>query len=350
MSRLGNIDTSHKRLPDNNDDEPLTSTMNDMRRASIASNQEPLASTMNEMRRASTASNQGASGQVSSPRVNIKTKWQQYGTTIAGGNCQGKQLNQLSSPYGIYIDDDDQCIYIADCDNHRILEWKYNAEIGQTAAGGNGYGNRMDQLNGPTDMIVDQQNDSLIICDLGNRRVVRWFRRNATKEETIISDVDCYSLTMDNYGDLYISDFEQHEVRRWKIGETNGIIVAGGNGKGNHLNQLNQPTSLFMKGANEGIVVAGGQGEGNSLTQLSYPEGVFVDHWGHVYVADSYNHRIMRWLKGSKEGRIIVGGNGKGEQPNQFNLLRGLSIDRQGNLYVADNSNHRVQKFEIDLN
>ncbi|CAF1187404.1 unnamed protein product [Rotaria sordida] len=333
-----------------------------------ASNQEPLASTMNEIRRASTASDQGAS--VSSSYVNIKTKWQQHGITIAGGNGQGKQLNQLSSPYGIYIDDDDQCIYIADCDNHRIVEWKYNAEIGQVVAGGNGYGNRMDQLNGPTDVIVDQQNDSLIICDLGNRRVVRWPRRNGTKGQTIISDIDCYNLTMDNNGDLYISDFERHEVKRWKIGDTNGTIVAGGNGKGNHLNQLNQPTSLFvdqdhsvyvsdcgnhrvmkwMKSAKEGIIVAGGQGEGNSLAQLSYPEGVIADQWGHVYVADSYNHRIIRWLKASKEGRIVVGGNGKGEKPNQFNLLRGLSIDRQGNLYVVDNSNHRVQKFETDLN
>ncbi|CAF4966474.1 unnamed protein product [Rotaria sp. Silwood1] len=348
--------------------EPLPSTTNEMRRASTTSNKEPLASSMNEIRRASTTSNQGASG--SSLPINIKTKWKQHGTTIAGGNGQGKQLNHLFSPYGIYVDDDNQCIYIADCDNHRIVEWKYNAEIGQVVAGGNGFGNRMDQLNGPTDVIVDQQNDSLIICDLGNRRVVRWSRRNGTKGQTIIPDIDCYSLTMDNNGDLYISNFEQHEVRRWKIGETNGTIVAGGNGKGNRLNQLNQPTSLFvdqdhsvyvsdcgnhrvmkwMTGAKEGIVVAGGQDEGNSLTQLSYPEGVFVDHWGHVYVADSYNHRLIRWVKGSKEGRVIVGGNGKGEQPNQFNLLRGLSIDCQGNLYVVDNSNHRVQKFEIDLN
>ena len=32
----------------------------------------------------------------------------------------------------------------------------------------------MDQLNRPTDVIVDKKNDSLIICDQGNRRVVRW--------------------------------------------------------------------------------------------------------------------------------------------------------------------------------
>ncbi len=94
---------------------------------------------------------------ISFSQININTKWKQYGFTIAGGNGEGDQLNQLSSPFGIYVDDDDQCIYIADCDNHRIVEWKYGAKIGQVVAGGNGNGkgNRMDQLNEPTDVIVD---------------------------------------------------------------------------------------------------------------------------------------------------------------------------------------------------
>jgi DNA-binding beta-propeller fold protein YncE len=77
---------------------------------------------------------------------------------------------------------------------------------------------------------------------------------------------------------------------------------------------------------------------------------MIVDHLGNVYVADTNNHRIMRWSKGSKEGQIIVGGNGSGQQSNQLNYPTGLSFDRLGNLYVADLSNNRVQKFEIDLN
>ncbi len=83
-------------------------------------------------------------------------------------------------------------------------------------------------------------------------------------------------------------------------------------------------------------------------TQLYYPEGVIVDHWGNVYVADSWNRRIMRWTPGSSEGSIVVDGNGKGQQSNQLNGPRGLSFDRQGNLYVADLGNNRIQKFEID--
>jgi hypothetical protein len=38
----------------------------------------------------------------------------------------------------------------------------------------------------------------------------------------------------------------------------------------------------WMKDAKEGIVVSGGQGKGNNLTQLSHPIGVIVDHLGNV--------------------------------------------------------------------
>ncbi|CAF1478908.1 unnamed protein product [Adineta steineri] len=301
--------------------------------------------------------------------ININTKWKQHGITIAGGNGDGNQLNQLHRPCGIYVNDDQQTIYITDLINSRIVEWKYGAKNGQVVAGGNREENQSDQLSCPADVIVDKKNDSLIICDFINRRVVRWSRQNGTHVETIIYDIHCQGLTMDNNGNLYVSDCAKNEVRRWKQGERKGTIVAGGNGQGNHLNQLDNPTYIFvdedqsiyvsdhknhrvmkwMKGAKEGIVVAGGNGEGNSLTQLSNPEGVTVDHLGNVYVADCYNDRIMRWCEGSYEGSIILGGNGKGEQSNQFNEPTGLSFDVQGNLYVVEYWNHRVQKFDIDF-
>jgi DNA-binding beta-propeller fold protein YncE len=103
-----------------------------------------------------------------------------------------------------------------------------------------------------------------------------------------------------------------------------------------------------VEGAKQGIVVAGGQGKGNGLTQLSNPYGVVVDQLGTVYVAEGGNARIMRWVKGATQGSVIVGGNGKGGQSNQLNGPVGLSFDRHGNLYVIDWRNHRVQKFNIE--
>ncbi|CAF1511978.1 unnamed protein product, partial [Rotaria sp. Silwood1] len=305
----------------------------------------------------------------SSTNIHSNARWQQNGITIAGGNRQGNGINQLSDPRGLYVDND-QTIYVAEWSNHRIMEWKRGATNGQVVAGGNGQGSGDHQLNYPYDVIIDKERDSLIICDCLNRRVVRWPRRNGTSGETIISDIYCWGLTMDENGSLYVTDVEKHEVRRYRRGESQGTVVAGGNGSGNRLDQLSYPSYVFvdrdhsvyvsdegndrvmkwMEGAKQGIVVAGGQGYGNGLTQLSSPQGVVVDQLSTVYVADIGNNRIMRWPKGATQGSVIVGGNGSGEQSNQLNGPIGLSFDRHGNLYVVDWGNRRVQKFTIDFN
>ncbi|CAF4951514.1 unnamed protein product, partial [Rotaria socialis] len=154
--------------------------------------------------------------------------------------------------------------------------------------------------------------------------------------------------------DLYVSDTQKDEVRRYQLGEKNGTLVAGGNGEGDELNQLNGPAFLFVdrqqnvyvsdinnhrimkwnKDATEDIVVAG---------------GIFVDTLGTLYVADYDNHRVLRWTQGDKkQGTVIVGGNGPGAEANQFKNTVGLSFDRHGNLYVADMGNDRVQRFSIE--
>ncbi|CAF2824869.1 unnamed protein product [Rotaria sp. Silwood2] len=249
------------------------------------------------------------------------------------------------------------------------MQWKMGDTNGQVVAGGNGKGNRLDQLDRPTNVLVNKETDSLIMCNFGNQRVVRWSRRSGTIQgEILISNIDCGGLFMDDQRYLYISDWIKHEVRRYKIGDKNGTLVAGGNGKGAGLNQLNFPTYIFVNqqqsvyvsdkenhrvmkwdtDAKEGIVVAGGQGYGDALTQLRYPKGLFVDTLGTIYVVDSINDRVMRWPKGAKQGSIVVGGNGEGEGANQFDGVFGLSFDRHGNLYVTDWGNHRVQRFDIE--
>ena len=162
--------------------------------------------------------------------IRQNTVWLQNGFTVVGGNGKGNALNQLNSPVGIYVDED-QTIYVTDYDNNRIVEWKLGATTGQVVAGGNGKGNKTNQLKCPTDVIADKERNHLIICDRDNRRVVQWSRRNSTNGQTIIPNIACSRLAMDYNGDLYISDLEKNEVRRWKMNDTYGTIVAGGNGK-----------------------------------------------------------------------------------------------------------------------
>jgi sugar lactone lactonase YvrE len=161
------------------------------------------------------------------------------------------------------------------------VEWKYGATNGRVVAGGNGRGNNANQLDHPRDVVVDKNTNTLLICDRDNRRVVRWSLQNGTSGNTIISGIDCGRLAMDDKGYLYVSDYKKHEVRRWKVGDTNGVLVAGGNRQGNDLNQLNGPTFLF------------------------------VDENQSVYASDTKNHRVMKWMKDAKEGIVVDGDNNR---------------------------------------
>ena len=300
-------------------------------------------------------------------------RWAPKGVTVAGGHRKGHALNQLNCPLAHFVHEEDT-IVIADWGNARIVEWKCGMTTsGRVLAGGNGEGNRLDQFSCPTDVIVDKMNnnESFIVGDYENRRVMRYSRRSDTRcGEIIVNDTDCSGLAMDDEGSLYVTDVRKHEVKRYRQGETTGIVVAGGNGQGDRLNQLSEPRYVcvdkdqtvyvadkgnhrvikWMKNANEGIVVAGGRGEGHDLTQLSDPQGVLVDARGTLYVADTGNRRVMRWCHKATHGTVVLGGIGKGNASDQFNSPIVLSLDRHGHLYVADGRNHRVQRFALRQN
>ncbi|CAF1687345.1 unnamed protein product, partial [Adineta ricciae] len=248
-------------------------------------------------------------------------KWKQHANTIAGANGAGDRLFQLNEPQAIYLDEFSN-MYVVDHANHRLVQWKWNAKQGEIIAGGNGKGKRLDQLNGPTDVIVDERNFTFIIADQGNKRVVQWSKYN--QQEILIENIDCYGLAMDKQGYIYVSDVEKNEVRKWKIGDKEGKLVAGGNGEGDQLNQLSSPTYLVVddeqsvyisdnsnnrvmkwkKGAKEGVIIAGGHGHGDDFNQLYDPSGLIIDQWGRIYISDHLNHRVMGWSEGDKEGEM----------------------------------------------
>ena len=93
------------------------------------------------------------------------TRWSQNGVIVAGGNGYGNAVNQLSFPYGLDIDDDNQSIVIADWLNHRIIEWETGASNGKVVAGGRVQGDRLRELDCPSDVLIDKETNSLFIAD-----------------------------------------------------------------------------------------------------------------------------------------------------------------------------------------
>jgi DNA-binding beta-propeller fold protein YncE len=76
-------------------------------------------------------------------------------------------------------------------------------------------------------------------------------------------------ITLDDEGNLYMTDSDNHLVRRW-----------------------NRITWRIERIAGVGTADYGGDGGVALEAGLSYPFGIVVDRMGHLLVADTFNHRI----------------------------------------------------------
>lgn len=77
--------------------------------------------------------------------------------------------------------------------------------------------------------------------------------------------------------------------------------------------------------------------------QFRSPQGVAVDSRGNIYVSDTGNHRVHKLDFGGSQ-LAVWGGEGTGK--GQFQSPAGLGVDKFGNVYVVDGGNHRVQIFD----
>jgi hypothetical protein len=123
--------------------------------------------------------------------VTPNARWSQHGITVAGGHGEGNDLQQLHHPCGLVVGDDDT-VFIADSENHRIVTWKKDDNTGHVVAGGQRGGSGLHQFDRPTDVLIDKETKSLIICDRDNRRVVRWPLKNGTRGEILVDNIHCW--------------------------------------------------------------------------------------------------------------------------------------------------------------
>jgi sugar lactone lactonase YvrE len=119
-------------------------------------------------------------------------------------------------------------------------------------------------------------------------------------------------LAFDGKGLLYASDAHGGKVHRFK---PNGDFVSSW-------------------GSNGG---PGGFGAG---PKDRAPMGIAIDRQGRVWVAA--NNRLQLF---TAEGRYLTGFGAEGVGEGELRLPHGLAIDSRGHLYVADTRNHRIQKF-----
>ncbi|CAF4902345.1 unnamed protein product, partial [Rotaria sp. Silwood1] len=267
--------------------------------------------------------------QVSTPLCSTAV-WNSSVTLIVGATgTSGNSPTFVSSPYDVTFDKYQQ-MYVADYGNHRIQQYTFGSNVGQTVAGiTSSAGSTLGQLNNPSAVYVDA-NDNMYILDTSNYRILRWELGNQLG--TIIVNGRGSGTTLDKIGtsyamfvfnatSIYVSEYGNNRVTKWIISN-------------NNLGQL----------------MAGGAGVGSTSEKLNGPWGIYVDINETLYVADRLNHRIQKWVFGSPIGITIAGQSGVlGSWSYQFNNPTSLTFDQYGYMYVLDAGNSRVQKWSIGM-
>jgi trimeric autotransporter adhesin len=221
-------------------------------------------------------------------------------TTFAGSSSCGflgdgfpATTAKLNHPTGVCVDNSGN-VFIADNNNNRVRKVDPSGII--TTIAGNG--------------IVGYAGDGFPATDANFNKI--------------------FSVSVDNAGNVYISDDTNNEIRKVS---TSGIVtrVAG----------------AFISGG------FSGDGGPATIAQLNNPVGVAFDKSGNFYIADKNNNRIRK-VNTSGNISTVVGcnfsaacgfyGDGGPVVSALLNFPTGLAFDTSFNLYIADFQNYVVRK------
>ena len=314
----------------------------------------------------------------------------------------------LNEPFGVALDGDGN-VYIADISNARIRKVEAAtgtistiAGTGERGSGGDGGPATDAQLDGPHGVAFDAA-DNLYIADAWSKRI-----RKVDAATGIISTIagtgerdyggdggpatqahlnHPRGVAVDGDGNIYIADDDNHRIR--KVDAGTGIISTiagtgdqdyGGDGGPATQAHLSHPQGVAVDGDGNvyiadtdnnrvrkvdaatgtistiaGTGEEGGGGDGGPATQAQFsePHGVALDGDGHLYIADSSNHRIRRVDAATGTISTIAGSGERGDSGDggpatqaQLSDLRGVAIDGDGNVYIADEGDHRIRKVD----
>jgi sugar lactone lactonase YvrE len=210
----------------------------------------------------------------------------------------------MNNPYGVAVDPTTHKVFVADSDNFRVLRFASlyaltngaaaEAVLGQSDFTSNGYATTQSGMNYPIGVFVDSS------------------------------------------GRLWVGDSNNNRVLRFDNAST---IASGTNANG----VLGQPDFTSNSSA-------------TTQSGMYQPESVFVDSSGRLWVADSWNNRVLRFDNAASKsnganadgvlGQTDFTSNGFATTQNGMGTPYGIYVDSSGRLWVADWGNNRVLRFD----
>lgn len=276
----------------------------------------------------------------------------------------------LCNPYGVAVDALGN-LYVADTNNHRVLEYHRPFATDTTADKVFGQGGDFttaicnkggvvtaNVLCTPHGVALDGAGN-LYVGDYSNNRVLEYhtplatdtsadkvfgqangFSTNACNLGGITRNSLCnpVGVAIDGAGNLYVADYSNNRVLEYNTPLTTDVaadIVFG------------QKGSFVSNGCNIGAVV--------SAVGLCYPYTVGVNSAGTVFIADTSNSRVLKYLSPlttdraadavfGQSNRLNASGC-KGVSPDTLCTPHGVALDSGDNLYITDAGNNRVLRY-----
>lgn len=286
-------------------------------------------------------------------------------------NLPGTAANKLSAPYDVKVDTNSSTVWVADTNNHRVLQYTVfipgaNATLvlGQSLFNTGTSGISSTKLDTPQSVAIDASGN-IWVADTQNNRLLQFASTAASGAaatlalgQPVMTSNYPYWITgqmlngafaaTEGSGRIYVADTLNNRVLWWESSTayTNGRTADG---------VIGQP-DLYSNRDNRSLAATTGS------NTLSNPLGVAVDASNNVWVVDNGNNRILRFaapVAGVDAVADLVLGQanftdkarnrGGGTAANSLSVPGSVAIDASGNVWVADEYNSRVVRYPAPI-